>query len=74
MLGNVLTGLGVVGGVDSDRYAPGKEAAVEGEEPFRGIESDDIDCRELWGFVGDECLSEFEGLVVVFSEIDGVLL
>lgn len=47
MLGNVLTGLGVVGGVDSDGDAPGKEAAVEGEEPFRGIESDDINSGEL---------------------------
>lgn len=47
MLGDVLAGLQVVGGVDADGDAPGEEAAVEGEEPLRGIEADDIDSGEL---------------------------
>lgn len=73
VLGDVLTGLHVVGGVDADGDAPGEEAAVEGEEPLRGIEADDVDSGELRVLVSDECLCEFEALVVVFSEIHGVL-
>lgn len=73
VLGDVLAGLRVVGGVDADGDAPGEEAAVEGKEPLGCIEPDDIDSGELGELVGDECLGEFEGLVVVFPEIDGVL-
>lgn len=40
---NVVAGGQVVGGVDPDRDATGHNAPEKGEEPFWGVETDDVD-------------------------------
>lgn len=53
MLSDILTSLLIVGGVDADRKAPGKETSIKGDHPLWSIESNDIDRCELIVFEGD---------------------
>jgi hypothetical protein len=60
--------LDVVGGVDADRYAPGEVASIKSKAPFRGVESDDIDCCEFFTFVSNKSFGKFKALIVILSE------
>lgn len=69
MLSDILTSLLIVGGVDADRKAPGKETSIKGDHPLWSIESNDIDRCELIVFEGDKRFGKFYAFVVVLSVI-----